>query len=122
MMNIDRHKVYEHLLSIAKKEKNVKLVTNAKIEIIDFEAGSVKHNESVKVYDWVFGCDGINSSTRVLMSKDPKFKFTKEKAGVAIEYTCTKPDINPNTITFYYGKKSYLACALSSRNDKTFDV
>lgn len=56
------------------------------------------------------------------MSKHQGFLYKNEPAGCAIECKLTKPGLNPSSISFYYGKSSYLAIAISSRNDMSYDA
>ena len=67
---LDRHVMYENLLSEAEKWENVTQLFGCEKVKINFEEGSVTTKDGkVHNFDWVFACDGANSSTRYKMAK-----------------------------------------------------
>lgn len=56
------------------------------------------------------------------MGEKSGYNYKNEPSGCVIECSINNPNLNKSSITFYYGKSSYLAIANSSRNDGSFDT
>ena len=56
------------------------------------------------------------------MSKLTGFEYKQERAGLVVQCKLVKSGLNPGSISFYYGKSSYLSIAKSSHYKDTYDA